>query len=199
MQLLAEDADDIDGEVVAGLVWGAAEAVEPHGAGQQVGAGEGDLDGRLVAGADEGELVGGEGSGTAQGAVDDGVAHLASGHVEGAQLAVELVGVVDHGGQVAEGDELAVVEEATDEAGVVVAALLAIGDDIDAGAALGVEGEAHGVVRGLAEGVVAEAAFEVVVQGLEHPAGSGPAPDAHDRERGDGGDVTSGWWLVDSD
>ena len=113
--------------------------------------------------------------------------HVLGGHVQGAELAVELVGVVDHGGEVAEGDELAVVEQAADETGVVVAPLLAVGDHVDTGAQLGIESEADGVVGGLVEDAVVEAAFEVVVHGLEHPAGAGPAPDPHDGEGLDGG------------
>ena len=118
-------------------------------------------------------------------AVDDGMTYLAGGNVQSAQLLFELVGVVDHCGKVSEGDELAVVEEAAYEASIAVAALLAVGDHIDTGAKLGVDGESGGVVSGGLEVLFVEATFEPVVDSLEHPAGPGPTPDAHDGQRCD--------------
>ena len=187
VELLPEDPDDIAGEVLAGVVGHLLQAVEPHGAGEQVRAGQGDLDRSFREPLHELELVNGEGAAAAKVAEDDGVAHLCGGDVKGAELPLEVVRVVHHGGEVAEGDELAVVEEATDEAGVAVAALLAVGEDAGAGAELGVDGEADGVVGGGLEVGVAEAALEAVVDGLEHPAGPRPAADAHDGQGPDGG------------
>ena len=187
MQLLPQHPDDIAAKVLAGVVGHLLQAIEPHGAGEQVGAGEGDLDRPSGTLPHELQLMQGEGAAASQGAEDDGVAHLRSGNVEGAELALELVRVVDHGGEVAEGDEEAVVEEAADEAGVAVAALLAVGEDVDAGADLSVDAEADGVVGGGLEVGLIQAALEAVVDGLEHPAGAGPAANAHDGEGRDGG------------
>ena len=72
------------GEVFTGLVGEVGEAVEPHGASEEVGAGEGDLDGPVGAFGGEFKLVESEGLASAELAVDDRVAHLARGHVEGA-------------------------------------------------------------------------------------------------------------------
>jgi hypothetical protein len=58
--------------------------------------------------------------------------HFSGRNVERTQLALELGRIVDVGQQIGDRDELAVVEEAADEARVVVAALLAIGEDVDA-------------------------------------------------------------------
>ena len=151
------------------------------------GPGQRDFDGTFGALADELELVDGEGAAAAEATEDDGVADLCSGHVEGAEFPLERVRVVDHGGEIAEGDELGVVEEAADEAGVAVAALLAVGQHVNAGAELGVDAEADGVVGGGLVGGLAQPALEAVVDGLEHPAGAGPAADAHDGEGRDGG------------
>ena len=100
VELFSEDTYDVLGEVFTGLVGEVGEAVEPHGAGEEVGAGEGDLDGPVGALGGEFKLVKSERFASAELAVDDRVSHLASGHVQGAQLLFELVGVVDHGGKV---------------------------------------------------------------------------------------------------
>ena len=63
---------------------------------------------------------------------------------------------------------------------LVVAALLPVGDHVDTGAKLGVDREPGGIVSGGLEVLFIEAPFEPVVDCLEHPAGPGPAPDAHD-------------------
>ena len=148
MELFPKDAYDVPGEVFTGLVGEVGEAVEPHGAGEEVGAREGDLDGPISALGGEFKLVEGERPASAEFAVNDWVANLSGWHVEGAQLLFELVGVVDHSGEVGEWDELAVVEEAAYETGVAVAALLSVGYHVDTGTKLGVDGESGGVVSG---------------------------------------------------
>jgi len=109
------------------------------------------------------------------------MAHLRCGDVERAHLPLELLGIVDQREQIGEGNELAVVEPPADEARVVVATLLAVGDDVGARAELSVDGQAHGVVAGGLELGLAQAPLEVLVDRLQHPAGAWPAADAHHR------------------
>ena len=123
----------------------------------------------------------------AQLSVDHRVTDLRRGDVQGAELSLELLGVVNHGGQVAQGDELAVVQQAANEAGVAVSALLAVGEDVNASANLGVDGEPRRIVRRGVKLHLLEPALQVVVHGLEHPAGPRPAADAHDGQRRDPG------------
>jgi len=70
---------------------------------------------------------------------------------------------------------MTVVEEAAHEARVVVAALLTVGDDVDTGADLRVDGEAHRVARRRLELVVTKPPLEMLVNGSEHPARPAPA------------------------
>ena len=113
------------------------------------------------------------------------MADLRCGDVERAELHLELLWVVDHRRQVAEGDELAVVEQAADESGVAVASLLAVGDDVHARAKLGADAEPRRVIRRGLKLRVIEPALEPVVHRLVHPARAGPAADTHDRQRRD--------------
>jgi hypothetical protein len=113
------------------------------------------------------------------------VADFGRRHVQRAHLLLELLRIVDERQQVGERNELAVVETPTHEARVVVATLLTISDDVDAGPKLGVNGQTHGVVAGRLELGFAQAPFEMLVDGLKHPARARPASHAHHRQRGD--------------
>ena len=88
-----------------------------------------------------------EGKAPPQLPVGDRVTDFGSRDVEGSELHLELLRVVDHRRQIAEGDELAVVEQAADEARVAVASLLAVRDDVHARAKLGGDAEPRSVIR----------------------------------------------------
>ena len=113
------------------------------------------------------------------------VAYVARRHVQRAQFLLEVFGIVDQRQQVGERNELAVVQPAADEAGVAVAALLAVGDHIDFRAQLRVHAQAHGVVGGRLELFLRQPALQAVVHRLHHPAWPWPAADAHHRQRRD--------------
>ena len=95
----------------------------------------------------------------------------------------KLLGIVDQRQQVGERDELAVVQPAADEAGVAVAALLAVGDHVDVCAQLRVHAQPHGVVGGGLELVLRQPAFQMVMHRLHHPARPWPAAHAHHGQR----------------
>ena len=61
-KFLAEDVDEVSGEADHGGVGGVGDALDPHGAGEQVGAGEGDLDGTVGVFLEEEVFVEGEGA-----------------------------------------------------------------------------------------------------------------------------------------
>src|SRR5439155_14312668 len=161
------------------------DAFHPHRAREEIGPGNGDLHGTVGQGPRELVLVDGQRTAAAEWPPDGGMTHLGRGDVERAQLRFEFRRVVDQRYEVDERDELAVVEEAAHEARVVVTALLTVGDDVDTGADLRVDGEAHRVARRRLELVVTKPPLEMLVKGPEHPARPGPAPDAHDRQRRD--------------
>jgi hypothetical protein len=131
-------------------------------------------------------LVTGQRPAPAEGPEEGRVANLGGGHVERAHLALELLGIVDEREQVRERDQLAIVEPPAHEARVVVAPLLAVRDDVGTRPDLRVDGQADCVVRGRLELRLAQPAFEVLVDRLEHPARTRPAPDAHHGQRADG-------------
>ncbi len=132
-------------------------------------------------------LVHAERTAPSQRTEDGRMPDLGGGDVERLQLGAELLGVVDERQEIGERDELAVVEPAAHEARVVVTALLAVGDHVDAGPELRVDGQAYGVVGGGLEVGVAQPALHVLVHGREHPARPRPAADAHHGQRADGG------------
>ena len=111
-------------------------------------------------------FVNGEGFGTTERTVNDGMTDVGGGHVEGAEFFLEFFAIIDHRREIGERNELAVVQTRTDEAGVTVAALLAVGHDIDVGAQLGFDGETNRVVGGGLKFGFGEAAFEMFVDGL---------------------------------
>ena len=124
-------------------------------------------------------LMDGEGTAATQTAVNNGVTDLGGWDVQGAKLLFELIRVVDHRREVAEGNKLAVVQQATHEAGIAVPPLLAIGQHVGAGAELGIDAEAHCVIRRGLKVRVIQLAFHPVVDCLEHPARAGPTADTH--------------------
>ena len=186
MQFFAQDADDVFGQCFARVVGAVRDALHPHRTGQQVRAGQGDLDRRLGQFGEKRGLVHGQRAAPAQRAEHRGMSHLAGRHVQGAQFALEFFRVVHVGQQVGDRNQLAVVQQAADEAGVVVAALFAVREDADAGALLRGHGQADRIVRGLGEFVVRQATFEMVVERAQQPRRPRPASDAHHGQRGDG-------------
>ena len=93
------------------------------------------------------------------------MAYLAGWDVQGAQLALELFGIIDIRQQVGDGNQLAVVEQPADEAGVVITTLLAVGEYVDAGTLLGGCRQSHGIISGLVKLFGRHAAFEMIVEG----------------------------------
>ena len=75
----------------------------------------------------------------AKSAVDDRMTDIACGDIEGSEVSLELRRIVDHCSQVAEWNELTVVQDATDEAGVVVPPLFPVRQHLDPGPELGVD------------------------------------------------------------
>jgi hypothetical protein len=65
----------------------------------------------------------------------------------------------------------------------VVPALRAVGEHVGAGPHLRLHRQSYGVVGRLLELGVAHPALEVLVEGASQPAGTGPAPHPHDRQR----------------
>ena len=183
VDLLAQHAHDVRGQVLARAIRAVGDALHPHRAREEIRAGQGDLHRPVGERAREGELVNRQRPAPAEAPEHGGMAHLGGGHVERSQLGLEHLGIVDQGQQVGERDELAVVEAAAHEARVVVAPLLAVGDDVDARPELGLHGEARRVLGRRLELRVGEPPFHVRVDGLPHPARARPAPHAHDRER----------------
>ncbi len=106
----------------------------------------------------------GERATTAERPEDRRMAYLPGGDVERSQLPLELLGVLDVGQQVGDRDQLAVLQQPADEAGVVVPPLLPVGEDVDPGPQLCLDGQAYGVVRRLGELLVADPRLEVLVQ-----------------------------------
>jgi len=186
VQLLAKDPDHVVRQRFPVGVSRVGDALHPHGAGQEIGAGERDLHGKRRALAEELELVDGDGTAPGEGAEDRRVAHLARRDVECPEFPLELVRVLHVRKQVGDGHELAVVETGRDEARVVVPALLSVRHHVDPGHELGVERQLGRVVRRGLELRLWQPSIQVFVKGLEHPARPGPAADPHDRQGGDG-------------
>ena len=183
MRLLAQHPHHVAGELLARLVGAISEAVEPHHAREQVGPRQRDLQRDVRAGRGELQLVNGERQAPPERPVDHRMAHLRGRYVEGAEFLLELGRVVDHRGEVAERDQLAVVEAPAHEAGVVVAALLAVGHDLGARPQLRGDAQPDRVVRRGLELRLLEPALEAVVHRPQHPARPRPAADAHHRQR----------------
>ena len=183
VNLLAQHAHDVRGQVLARAVRAVGDALHPHRAREEIRAGQGHLHRPVGERAREGELVNRQGPAPAEAPEHGGMAHLGGGHVERSQLGLEHLGIVDQGQQVGEWDELAIVEAAAHEARVVVAPLLAVGHHVDARPELGLHGEARRVLGRGVELRVGEPPLHVRVDGLPHPARSRPASHAHDGER----------------
>jgi hypothetical protein len=110
----------------------------------------------------------------------DWLANLAERNVHRPQGGFEVQWVHRIREQINDWNELTLSEPAADEPGVSVAALLAIRTNIDAGSNLGGDREPHGIVAGFREVGNVEAAFELRMDGPNHPPRPGPGPDAHD-------------------
>ena len=109
------------------------------------------------------------------------VAHVTRGYVKRTQFALEFFGVIHQRQQIGQRNELAIIQNAADKAGIAVAALLAVGHHIHTRTQLRAYRQLHGVVgRGLKRSFV-EAAFHVFVYGLHHPTRTRPTANAHHR------------------
>ena len=186
MQFFAQHADDVFGQCFARVVGAVGDALHPHGARQQIRAGQGDLDRSVSQFGEKRGLVHGQRAAPAQRTEHRWVPHLAGGDVQGAQFALEFFRVVHVGEQVGDRNQLAVVQQAADEAGVIVAALFAVGEHVHAGPLLCGHGQTDCVVRGRGELGIRHAAFEMVVERAQQPRRPRPASDAHHGQRGDG-------------
>ena len=182
MELLPEHPDDVLGQVLSRAVGAVGDALHPHRAGQEIGAGQRHLRRPVGERAHERSFVDREGPRAAERAEHGRMAYLGGRHVERLHLGLELRRIVHQRQEIGQRDEPAVVEAAAHEAGVVVAPLLAVGHRVDPGAELGLHAEPDRVVGGGFELAVAEPAFQVVVHGLAQPAWPRPAPDARHRE-----------------
>jgi hypothetical protein len=74
---------------------------------------------------------------------------------------------------------LAVIEPRADKAGIAVASLLAVSDEIDAGAQLRFDGEPGRVIGGRLKFAFRKAPLQMVVDRLQHPARARPASYSH--------------------
>ena len=166
VQLLAQHAHDVLGQVLARAIHAIGDALDPHEPAQQIRPGQRDLRRPIGQRAHERVLVHAEGTAPSERTEDGRMPDLGGGDVERLQLGAELLGVVDERQEIGQRDELAVVEPAAHEARVVVTALLAVGDHVDAGPELRVDGQAYGVVGGRLEVGVAQPALHVLVHGL---------------------------------
>ena len=179
MDLLAQDAHDVTGQMLARPVRAVADALHPHHPGQEIRAGERDLDRPIRDRADDLELLAGERLAAPERAEDGGMPDLGGRDVERLHLALELFRMVDERQQVGERDQTTVVEPPAHEARIVVAALLPVGDDVHAGAELRLHGKPRGIVGGGTEISVGQPSFYMVVNRLQHPARPRPASDSH--------------------
>ena len=183
-QLFAQHAHDVLGDVFAAGVGLVRNAFHPHGARQQVRPRQRHLHGPLRHAAGKVHFVRDQRARSRQRAEHGGVAHVGGGNVQRAQLGLELFRVIDQRQQIGQRDQLAVVQTAGDKAGVAVAPLLAVGDDIHASAFLRGDGQAHRVVGGLLEFARGKATLHMRMHRLDHPARARPRPHAGHRQRG---------------
>ena len=116
VDLLAQHAHDVRGQILARAIRALGDALHPHRAREEIRAGQGDLHRPVGERAREGELVNRQGPAPAEAPEHDGMAHVGGGHVERSQLRLEHLGIVDQRQQAGERDELAVVEAAAHEA-----------------------------------------------------------------------------------
>jgi hypothetical protein len=152
---------------------------------RRVGPRKGDFERLVGEPREKPRLVQRDGAAAAERAENGRVADIARGHVERAQFLPEVLGVVHQREQVGQGNELAVVQSAADEARIAVAALLTVGDDVHARVQLCGHAQPHCIVGSGLELFLLEAPFHPVVHGLDHPARPRPAPHAHHGQRRD--------------
>ena len=182
-QLFTQHPHDIGGEVFAVRVGAIRDAFHPHRAGEEIRAGQCDLHRPVGERLHVVKLPHRNRLAAPERAEHCRVAHITGRHIERAQFTLELFRIIDQRQQVGQWNQLAVVENAADEARVTVAALLAVRHHVDTGAQLRVDRELHRVVGGGLKRSVVEAAFHMLVDRLHHPARARPTADAHHRER----------------
>ena len=119
-------------------------------------------------------------------AEEGGMTHVFGRDVQGFELRAQLLRFVHQWKKIDQGDALHVVQAATDEIRIAVAALLAVGEDVGSRLELRGHGETHSIIRGRFEVGFGETSFIVIVDRLHHPTRSRPAADPHDRKRCDG-------------
>ena len=183
VELLAQHAHNVGGHLLATVVRPVRDALHPHRAGQKVGPRQAHLHRCIRDGLEESDLVRHKRFIAPQRSEDRGVAHLAGGHVQSAQFALELLRVLHVRQQVRNGDELAVLQPACDEARVVIAAHLPVGDGVHARALLCGEHQLHRIIRCGLEFFFRQPAGEVFVDRVKQPRLARPRPHGHDRKR----------------
>jgi hypothetical protein len=134
VELLPQHPHDVLGQLLAGPVDAIPDAREPHQACEQVRPGERDLYRPVREGVRERVLVAGQRTASAERTEEAGMADFGRRHVQRAHLLFELLWILDERQEIGERDEMAVVEPPAHEARVVVAMLLTVRDDVDAGA-----------------------------------------------------------------
>ncbi len=180
--LLAQHADDVLAELLLAGVDPAGDLLDPHGARQQVGSGKRDLDRPVRVLAQEPVLVERQRPAARDPAHAGGVLDREGGHVERLQDALEARLVLDDVEHLGEGDQAHALELVGDEGVEVVAALLPVGDDVDAGLLLEVEQAADGLVGDAVEVVAGDHAVLLAALRLEDLGRARPAADGRDRE-----------------
>ncbi len=132
VQFFAKHTHNISGQIFARPIWRVGETVQPHGASQQVGPRQGHLDRLAGRGPGELQFPGRQRLAPANLSENHGMPDFRGGYIEGPEFRFELVRVVHHRRQVAQWNELAVVQQAAHEAGIAVSSLFPVGQNIDA-------------------------------------------------------------------
>ena len=130
MRFLAQDPHEILRQVLPGAVGAIGNAFHPHRPGQSIGTGQCNLHRTIGLCANECQFVAGQRPTPSKQAEDRRVPDLVGRDIEGSQLFREVIGVVHQGQKIGQWDQLAVVQDPTDEAGVAVSALLAVGEKL---------------------------------------------------------------------
>lgn len=137
MCLFTQDTSHVAGKLLTVEVGAIGDALHPHCAGQQVRAWEADLHRSIGEAPDEPRFVHGERPMPPQRAEHGGMPHLTRGHIERPELALELLWIADIWQEIRDRDQLAVLQQAADEAGIVIAPLLVVGDHVHVSTHLG--------------------------------------------------------------
>ena len=151
MEFLTQDPDHIRGEFFPRVIGPIGDALHPHRAGEEIGAGQSDFDRAGGQAVEKSCLVDAKRLTATQRAKHRRMADFAGRDIECTQLTLEFFGVIDVRQQVGNRNQLAVVEQPAHEAGVIVPTLLTVCEYVYPGPLLGGDRQPHGVVSGLAK------------------------------------------------